>query len=50
MATTCGKAARRQFGTMAAAKKARKRHAKNFGTPTQEKEKYRAMKAARRNR
>lgn len=49
MAITTGKAARRQFGTRANAKRARKHHPKDFGTPEQEKEKYRALKTAKRN-
>ena len=50
MATSTGKAARRKWGTKAAAKKARRHKAKNFGTLEQEKAEYRMMKAAKRRR
>jgi len=50
MATTTGKAARRQFGTKANAKRARKHAPKDFGTPEQEKEKYRALKRAKKEK
>jgi hypothetical protein len=48
MATTAGKAARRVFGTKANAKKARKHAPKDFGTPAEEKARYRSMKAKKR--
>lgn len=44
MATSTGKAARRRYGTKANAKRAAKRHKKNFGTPLEEKEAYRKLK------
>jgi hypothetical protein len=50
MATTCGKAARRKYGTKAAAKRARKHAPKDFGTPESEKTEYRAMKQRKRNK
>lgn len=50
MATATGKAARRKWGTMVAAKKARKHKVKDFGTPEQEKAQYREMKRRQRER
>ena len=44
MAIATGKAARRRYGTKAAAKRDRKRTGKQFDTPQQEKEAYRALK------
>jgi hypothetical protein len=50
MATTAGKAARRKYGTKVNAKRAFKHHKKEFGTPFEEKEKYRQMKRAKKAR
>lgn len=50
MATTCGKAARRQWGTKAAAKRAIKSRPKEFGDSPETKAKYRELKRQKRQR
>ena len=49
MAIATGKAARRRYGTKAAAKRDRKRTGKQFDTPQQEKEAYRALKRKKKD-
>lgn len=49
MATTTGKAARRKYGTKANAKRARKHAPKDFGTPEEEKVRYRELKGRKKH-
>ncbi len=50
MATATGKAARRQWGTKANAKRAKRHKVKDFGTPEAEKAHYRSLKAAKKKK